>query len=187
MNTTIDFKTAKTIENMSRKIDGMERAVSGFFNKMSDIAERKYGDPQVYLAAVGPARDLSAILLEEAPGILPCFDETDDTFGISKELPVAGCYNPKQVLELSGKRYLTGPVVFVCFNMEGEYVSLTMGDLHCMHHAKAVGKELCLGLVWGVFIVFFRYPQSSYMNIPISPHSSSSQRFTHTICPLGSF
>lgn len=33
---------------MSRKIDGMERAVSGFFNKMSDIAERKYGDPQVY-------------------------------------------------------------------------------------------------------------------------------------------
>jgi hypothetical protein len=41
MNTTIDFKTAKTIENMSRKIDGMERAVSGFFNKMSDIAERK--------------------------------------------------------------------------------------------------------------------------------------------------
>ena len=111
MNTTIDFKTAKTIENMSRKIDGMERAVFGFFNKMSDIAERKYGDPQVYLAAVGPARDLSAILLEEAPGILPCFDETDDTFGISKELPVAGCYNPKQVLELSGKRYLTGPVV----------------------------------------------------------------------------
>ena len=112
MNTTIDFKTAKTIENMSRKIDSMERAVSGFFNKMSDIAERKYGDPQVYLAAVGPARDLSAILLEEAPGILPCFDETDDTFGISKELPVAGCYNPKQVLELSGKRYLTGPVRF---------------------------------------------------------------------------
>lgn len=41
MNTTIDFMTAKTIENMSRKIDGMERAVSDFFNKMSDIAERK--------------------------------------------------------------------------------------------------------------------------------------------------
>lgn len=131
MNTTIDFKTAKTIENMNRKIDGMERAVSGFFNKMSDIAERKYGDPQVYLAAVGPARDLSAILLEEAPGILPCFDET-------------------QVLELSGKRYLTGPVVFVRFNMEGEYVSLTMGDLHCIQeyleqHSAALmadGKNL---------------------------------------------
>lgn len=33
--------TTKTIENMNRKIDGMERAVSGFFNKMSNIAERK--------------------------------------------------------------------------------------------------------------------------------------------------
>ena len=84
------------------------------------------------------------------PGILPCFDETDDTFGISKELPVAGCYNPKQVLELSGKRYLTGPVVFVRFNMEGEYVSLTMGDLHCIQeyleqHSAALmadGKNL---------------------------------------------
>ena len=36
------------------------------------------------------------------------------------------------MLELSGKHYLTGPVVFVRFNMEGEYVSLTMGDLHCI-------------------------------------------------------
>ena len=63
MNTTIDFKTAKTIENMSRKIDGMERAVSGFFNKMSDIAERKYGDPQVYLAAVGATKNSSEIEL----------------------------------------------------------------------------------------------------------------------------
>ena len=39
MNTTIDFKTAKTIKKMSRKIDGKDRAVSGFFNKMSDIAD----------------------------------------------------------------------------------------------------------------------------------------------------
>ena len=130
MNTTIDFKTAKTIENMSRKIDSMERAVSGFFNKMSDIAERKYGAPQVYLAAVGPTRDLSAILLEEAPGILPCFDETDDTFGISKELPVAGCYNPKQVLKMGGKHYLTGPVILVRTNMDGEVISLTIDEVY---------------------------------------------------------
>ena len=130
MNTMIDFKTAKTIENMSRKIDSMERAVSGFFNKMSDIAERKYGAPQVYLAAVGPTRDLSAILLEEAPGILPCFDETDDTFGISKELPVAGCYNPKQVLKMGGKHYLTGPVILVRTNMDGEVISLTIDEVY---------------------------------------------------------
>ena len=25
-----------------------------------------------------------------------------------------------------------------------------------MHHAIAVGKELCLGFVWGMFIVFFQ-------------------------------
>lgn len=25
-----------------------------------------------------------------------------------------------------------------------------------MHHAIAVGKELCLGLIWGMFIVFFQ-------------------------------
>ena len=105
---------------------------------------------EIYFAAIAPDMELTVITLDEAPDILPCFDETDDTFGISKELPVAGCYNPKQVLELSGKRYLTGPVVFVRFNMEGEYVSLTMGDLHCIQeyleqHSTALmadGKNL---------------------------------------------
>ena len=165
MNTTIDFKTAKTIENMSRKIDGMERAVSGFFNKMSDIAERKYGDPQVYLAAVGPARDLSAILLEEAPGILPCFDETDDTFGISKELPVAGCYNPKQVLELSGKRYLTGPVVFVRFNMEGEYAKLLVARRKDFETANR--KKFCARIATGDYDAVI-IGHSQFERIPLS-------------------
>ena len=108
------------------------------------------GSGETYFAAIAPDMELTVITLDEAPDILPCFDETDDTFGISKELPVAGCYNPKQVLELSGKRYLTGPVVFVRFNMEGEYVSLTMGDLHCIQeyleqHSMALmadGKNL---------------------------------------------
>ena len=129
MNTTIDFKTAKTIENMSRKIDGMERAVSGFFNKMSDIAERKYGDPQVYLAAVGPARDLSAILLEEAPGILPCFDENDALISV-KGAPLFISYNPAQVLKLAGKRYLTGPVIFYRTDGHSTIVSLTVEDIY---------------------------------------------------------
>ena len=129
MNTTIDFKTAKTIENMSRKIDGMERAVSGFFNKMSDIAERKYGDLQVYLAAVGPARDLSAILLEEAPGILPCFDE-DDAYLNIPDSSLLLSYNPAQVLKLAGKHYLTGPVILVRTNMDGEFISLTIDQVY---------------------------------------------------------
>ena len=129
MNNTIDFKTAKTIENMSRKIDSMERAVSGFFNKMSDIAERKYGDPQVYLAAVGPARDLSAILLEEAPGILPCFEEDDACLNLPNTSLLL-CYNPAQVLKMGGKHYLTGPVILARTNMDGEVVSLTIDEVY---------------------------------------------------------
>ena len=31
---------------------------------------------------------------------------------------------------------------------------------------------------------YFGKGDTGYTNIPISPHSSSLQRFTHTICPL---
>ena len=33
---------------------------------------------EVYLAAIAPDMELTVITLDEAPGILPCFDETDD-------------------------------------------------------------------------------------------------------------
>lgn len=32
MNSTIDFKTAKTIDTMSKKIDHIDDAVTGFFS-----------------------------------------------------------------------------------------------------------------------------------------------------------
>ena len=38
-NTTIDLKTAKTIEAMNQKINHMDNAVTDFFNKMSDVLE----------------------------------------------------------------------------------------------------------------------------------------------------
>ena len=41
MNTTIDLKTAKTIEAMNQKINHMDNAVTDFFNKMSDVLERQ--------------------------------------------------------------------------------------------------------------------------------------------------
>ena len=41
MNTTIDLKTAKTIEAMNQKINHMDTAVTDFFNKMSDVLDRK--------------------------------------------------------------------------------------------------------------------------------------------------
>ena len=34
MNNTIDFKTAKTIDNMSKKLDHIDDAVTGFFSIM---------------------------------------------------------------------------------------------------------------------------------------------------------
>ena len=34
MNTTIDLKTAKTIEAMNQKINHMDNAVTDFFNKI---------------------------------------------------------------------------------------------------------------------------------------------------------
>ena len=40
---------------------------------------------EVYLAAIAPDMELTVITLDEAPGILPCFDEDDAGYGISKE------------------------------------------------------------------------------------------------------
>ena len=52
MNTTIDLKTAKTIEAMNQKINHMDTAVTDFFNKMSDVLERQLGDDEVYAAVI---------------------------------------------------------------------------------------------------------------------------------------
>lgn len=54
MNTTIDLKTAKTIEAMNQKINHMDNAVTDFFNKMSDVLERQFGDDEVYAAVIAP-------------------------------------------------------------------------------------------------------------------------------------
>ena len=54
MNTTIDLKTAKTIEAMNQKINHMDNAVTDFFNKMSDVLERQLGDDEVYATVIAP-------------------------------------------------------------------------------------------------------------------------------------
>ena len=38
-------------------------------------------------------------------------------------------YNPKQVIKLMGKRYLTGPVIFHRFTDDGKFAPLTMEDI----------------------------------------------------------
>ena len=65
----------------------------------------------VYLAAIGPDMELTIIVEEDAPSILPCFDEDDALISV-KGAPLFISYNPAQVLKLAGKQYLTGPVIF---------------------------------------------------------------------------
>ena len=84
---------------------------------------------EVYLAAIAPDMELTVITLDEAPHILPCFDEDDAGYGISKEEPLGFRYNPKQVIKLMGKRYLTGPVIFHRYTDDGKFAPLTMSDM----------------------------------------------------------
>ena len=82
----------------------------------------------VYLAAIGPDMELTIIMEEDAPSVLPCFDE-DDALITVKGAPLFISYNPAQVLKLAGKRYLTGPVIFYRTDGHSTIVSLTVEDL----------------------------------------------------------
>ena len=80
---------------------------------------------EVYLAAIAPDMELTIITLDEAPGILPCFEEDDACLNLPNTSLLL-CYNPAQVLKMGGKHYLTGPVILVRTNMDGEVISLTI-------------------------------------------------------------
>ena len=130
MNTTIDLKTAKTIEAMNQKINHMDNAVTDFFNKMSDVLERQLGDDEVYAAVIAPEIELTITPLANVRSYLPCFDEADSCYSISDDVPMALCYDPRQVITLAGKRYLSGAVVFVRYDTNGSFVALTTSDLY---------------------------------------------------------
>ena len=84
---------------------------------------------EVYLAAIAPDMELTIITLDEAPGILPCFEEDDACLNLP-DTSLLLCYNPAQVLKLAGKRYLTGPVIFYRTNGHSTIVSLTVEDIY---------------------------------------------------------
>lgn len=84
---------------------------------------------EVYLAAIAPDMELTVITLDEAPGILPCFDE-DDAYLNLPNTSLLLCYNPAQVLKMGGKHYLTGPVILARTNMDGEVISLTIDEVY---------------------------------------------------------
>lgn len=87
------------------------------------------GSGEVYLAAIAPDMELTIITLDEAPGILPCFEE-DDAYLNLPNTSLLLCYNPAQVLKLAGKRYLTGPVIFYRTDGHSTIVSLTVEDIY---------------------------------------------------------
>ena len=73
--------------------------------------------------------ELTVITLDEAPGILPCFDEDDACLNLPNTSLLL-CYNPAQVLKMGGRHYLTGPVILVRTNMDGEVISLTIDEVY---------------------------------------------------------
>ena len=78
---------------------------------------------------IAPDMELTVITLDEAPGILPCFDEDDACLNLPNTSLLL-CYNPAQVLKMGGKHYLTGPVILVRTNMDGEVISLTIDEVY---------------------------------------------------------
>ena len=84
---------------------------------------------EVYLAAIAPDMELTIIMEEDAPSVLPCFDEEDALIAV-KGAPLFISYNPAQVLKLAGKRYLTGPVIFYRTDGHSAIVSLTVEDIY---------------------------------------------------------
>ena len=107
-----------------------QATLTDFFNKMSDVLERQFGDDEVYAAVIAPEIELTITPLANVRSYLPCFDEADSCYSISEDVPLALCYDPRQVITLAGKRYLSGAVVFVRYDTNGSFVALTTSDLY---------------------------------------------------------
>ena len=115
--------------------------VTGFFSVMHMAMKHELGNAEPYFAATSPVLDLTVIRPDDAPHILACFDEADEGIGISENEPLGFRYNPKQVVKLMGQRYLVGPVIFHRFDEDGNFASLTMGDMYTIQkylEAKSV-------------------------------------------------
>ena len=92
------------------------------------LSESRSGG-EIYFAAIAPDMELTVITLDEAPGILPCFEE-DDAYLNLPNTSLLLCYNPAQVLKMGGKHYLTGPVILARTNMDGRVISLTIDEVY---------------------------------------------------------
>ena len=123
MNNTIPFHPAAHAPQITVDVNilSMLKQAASCLSEMAS--------ENVYLAAIGPDMELTIIMEEDAPSILPCFDEDDALISV-KGAPLFISYNPAQVLKLAGKHYLTGPVILVRTNMDGEVISLTIDEVY---------------------------------------------------------
>ena len=98
MNTTIDLKTAKTIEAMNQKINHMDNAVTDFFNKMSDVLELQLGDDEVYAAVIAPEIELTITPLANVRSyLIPTAFMAVLLSRISRRSPTSPCIRPVSI------------------------------------------------------------------------------------------
>ena len=121
MNNTIPFHPAAHAPQITVDVNILSMLKQAA-SRLTEMASEN-----VYLAAIGPDMELTIIMEEDAPSILPCFDEDDALISV-KGAPLFISYNPAQVLKLAGKRYLTGPVIFYRTDGHSTIVSLTVED-----------------------------------------------------------
>ena len=126
MNNTIPFHSATHAPQITVDVNILTML------KQAASCLTEMASENVYLAAIGPDMELTIIMEEDAPSILPCFDEADEGISISEDEPLGFRYNPKQVIKLMGKRYLVGPVIFHRFDDDGNFASLTMSDMYAI-------------------------------------------------------
>lgn len=134
MNNTIPFHSAAHAPQITVDVNILSML------KQAASCLTEMASENIYLAAIGPDMELTIIVEEDAPSILLCFDEDDALISV-KGAPLFISYNPAQVLKLAGKRYLVGPVIFHRFDEDGNFASLTMGDMYTIQkylEAKSV-------------------------------------------------
>ena len=123
MNNTIPFHSATHAPQITVDVNILSML------KQAASCLTEMASENVYLAAIGPDMELTVITLDEAPDILPCFEEDDACLNLPNTSLLL-CYNPAQVLKMGGKHYLTGPVILVRTNMDGEVISLTIDEVY---------------------------------------------------------
>ena len=121
MNNTIPFHPAAHAPQITVDVNILSMLKQAA-SRLTEMASEN-----VYLAAIGPDMELTIIVEEDAPSILPCFDEGDALISV-KGAPLFISYNPAQVLKMGGKHYLTGPVIFYRTDGHSTIVSLTVED-----------------------------------------------------------